>query len=256
MLLISVLDKAISYPSLLGILCGALTSTPGLSSVCELMDVGSGQAIWGYSCSYLWGVILTVLFAQIFNVKGTCKEITLSDIINRKNKAFSELLLICLTSLLGNIIGSIHIPIICISAGGTACTLFIGLIVGYILQKKFSSVKISSQVLNAFRNLGLALFFVGTGFTTGIQSISFNIKSVIYGASITLSTILCGLFLCRIIFSKHHLNTSYTIAGGMTSSPAYGAISTSANESSENHFSFTYLGSLITLVFLIQIISR
>lgn len=33
MLLISILDKTISYPSLLGVLCGALTSTPGLSSV-------------------------------------------------------------------------------------------------------------------------------------------------------------------------------------------------------------------------------
>ncbi len=37
MILLSLLDKSISYSSLLGILCGSLTSTPGLSSVCELV---------------------------------------------------------------------------------------------------------------------------------------------------------------------------------------------------------------------------
>ena len=36
MLLISKLDETISYSVLLGVLCGSLTSTPGLSTVCEL----------------------------------------------------------------------------------------------------------------------------------------------------------------------------------------------------------------------------
>ena len=53
MLLISILDNKISYPSLLGILCGALTSTPGLSSVCELIDTGSEQVVLSYGCSYI-----------------------------------------------------------------------------------------------------------------------------------------------------------------------------------------------------------
>lgn len=47
MLTISALDKTISYPTLLGTLCGALTSTPGLSSVCELFDSGSENAVLG-----------------------------------------------------------------------------------------------------------------------------------------------------------------------------------------------------------------
>ena len=60
MLLLSLLDKSINYASLLGILCGALTSTPGLSSVCERISSGSENAVMGYGCSYLFGVILVV----------------------------------------------------------------------------------------------------------------------------------------------------------------------------------------------------
>ena len=74
MLLISVIDKAINYSSLLGILCGALTSTPGLSSVCELIGSENEIAVLGYSCSYLLGVILVVFFTQLFAEKCTCNK--------------------------------------------------------------------------------------------------------------------------------------------------------------------------------------
>ena len=52
MLLISSLDKTVSYSSLLGILSGALTSTPGLSSVCDMIGVNVEEATWGYGCAY------------------------------------------------------------------------------------------------------------------------------------------------------------------------------------------------------------
>jgi predicted RNA-binding protein with PIN domain len=45
MLLLSLIDKSINYTFLLGILCGALTSTPGLSNVCERMGNGSENAV-------------------------------------------------------------------------------------------------------------------------------------------------------------------------------------------------------------------
>ena len=47
MLLISALDKTVAYPMMLGILCGALTSTPGLSAVCELVGSDSNSVIIG-----------------------------------------------------------------------------------------------------------------------------------------------------------------------------------------------------------------
>ena len=256
MLLISILDKSISYASLLGILCGALTSTPGLSSVCERISSGSENAVMGYGCSYLFGVILVVFFAQLFARRYTDEIYRISPKRDVKSKIYPELMLIGITALLGNILGSIHIPVLRISVGNTASTLLVGLIVGGIVRRKRAVAQISSQIMNTFRNSGLALFFAGTGFSTGIRSVSFDIKSVLYGALITLTAIFCGILLCRIVSSRHLLQSGFVIAGGMTSSPAYGAIGTKANEASVGHFSFAYFGSLISLIIALQIIGR
>lgn len=256
MLLISKLDKSISYTSLLGILCGALTSTPGLSSICELIGTGIEEATWGYGCSYLFGVIFVVLFAQLFSRNMKENEAEKSKHNINESKIYPELILISTTALFGGILGSISIPFLHISIGNTASTLLLGLLIGCFVKISGVTIQISSQTLNILRNLGLAFFFAGTGFATGIQPVSFDIKAVIYGALITMTAILCGIFLCKITSSRHHLNNGFVIAGGMTSSPSYGAISLKASESSINHFSFAYFGALISLIIAIQIIGR
>ena len=126
MLLISAIDKTINYSSLLGILCGALTSTPGLSSVCELIGNGGESAVMGYGCSYLFGVTLVVFFTQLFAGKHTDNIIQSSPQQDRKSKIYPELILICLTALFGSIIGNIKISSLTLSFGTTACTLMIG----------------------------------------------------------------------------------------------------------------------------------
>ena len=177
MLLLSLLDKSINYASLLGILCGALTSTPGLSSVCERIGNGSENAVMGYGCSYLFGVILVVFFAQWFARRCTDNSKSISKQQEIKSKIYPELILISLTALLGNILGNINIA--SLSFGTTACTLMTGLLVGYGFTKVSKKSFISTQCLNAFRNLGLALFFVGTGFSTGLQDIVFDIRLIL-----------------------------------------------------------------------------
>lgn len=252
MFLISLFDKSISYASLFGILCGALTSTPGLSSVCEWIGNGSENAVMGYGCSYLFGVILVVFFAQLFTRKCIDNSKSVSQEQEIKSKIYPELILTCLTALLGNILGSIRISTL--SLGTTACTLMVGLIVGYGFIKISKKSFISNQCLNAFRNLGLALFFVGTGFSTGSQDIAFDIHFILYGILITLTAIICGWGLCKLVTKKYSLHQGFIIAGGMTSSPAYGALSGFTTEASVNCFSFSYFGALVTLIIAIQII--
>ncbi len=254
MLLLSILDKSINYASLLGILCGALTSTPGLSSVCERIGNGSENAVMGYGCSYLFGVIMVVLFAQLLARRYTDNSKSIAQQQEIKSKIYPELILIGLTALSGNILGSIKISTL--SFGTTACTLMIGLFVGYGFIKVSKKSIISNQCLNAFRNLGLALFFVGTGFSTGTQDISFDIQSILYGMLITLSAIICGLGLCKLIKRKHPMHEEFIIAGGMTSSPAYGAIAPYATETSTICFSFSYFGALISLIVTLQFICK
>lgn len=256
MLLISVIDKTINYSSLLGILCGALTSTPGLSSVCELLENSSEKVVLGYGCSYLLGVILVVFFAQSFSRRKVDSKTQTKAQHDMKSKIYPELILICLTALLGNILGNIKIATLRLSLGTTAGTLLIGLVVGYVFSKKAKLILISCQCLNAFRNLGLALFFTGTGFSTGIQSVTFDIKAVLYGMLITLTSIICGWSLCKLIRRKYPLHQGFIIAGGMTSSPAYGSISFETNDFTINIFSFAYFGALISLIGAIQFICK
>ena len=254
MLLISVLDKTTSYPSLLGILCGALTSTPGLSSVCELLDRGSEDAVLGYGCAYLLGVIFVVLFAQACLPKIDKEDIQSKASLEIKSKIHPELMLICLTALIGNIIGNINISHLKTSLGTTASTLMVGLIIGFVVNKTSVAKVYSAQCLNVFRNLGLALFFTGTGYVTGTQTVEFNIKTVLYGMLITLSAMFSGWILCKFAASRFKTSTGFIIAGGMTSSPAYGAIASNATETSSNCFSFSYFGALVSLIVALQII--
>ena len=254
MMLIYAVDKTISFSSLLGVLCGALTSTPGLSCVCELLETGSEKAVMNYGCAYFLGVVLVVLFTKVFS-NNTKKGETRAEVSRYiQSKIYPEFMLICIVSLLGNIIGGIKIACLNITFGTTSSLLIVGLIVGFICSKASAEKYISAQCLNIFRSLGLALFFTGTGFATGIQSMEIDMKSVLYGALITLVAILFGKLLCKIASSRFEVYDGFIVAGGMTSSPAYGAISDKATETSINCFSFSYFGALITLILLLQII--
>jgi len=256
MLLIFSLDPAISYPTLLGVLCGALTSTPGLSGACELLGDCNGEAVWGYGCSYLLGVVLIVMFAQMFAQKANDHSKAISNIAIPTSRIYPEMILISTVVMIGYVFGSLDIPILNISIGSTACTLIIGLLAGFLVKNKPGTVPTSPPAFNSFRNFGLSLFFAGNGLTTGMQALKLDAKIVLYGAIITLSAIFCGLLLCNLLFFKQKLHAGFVVAGGMTSSPAYGAISSSANEMSVNCFSFAYFGALLSLVIAIQVIGR
>lgn len=253
MLLISAFDKTISYSSLLGILCGALTSTPGLSSVCESITVGVDEAVWAYGCSYLFGVILAVLFSQMLSQYTNQKENNAISMQNAKNPNHSGFILVSISSLLGNLFGNIYVPFLNGSLGITACTLIFGIFIGNIVRRYSSSAHAYQSNLNSIRHLGLALFFAGTGFATGTQSVSFDIKPVLYGTAITLAAILCGWLLCKSLSNRYSLHNGFIIAGGMTSSPAFGSINHGAHESLTNCFSFSYFGALISLIISIQL---
>ena len=83
MKIIFMVDKNITLSKLLGSLCGALTTTPGLSAACELKNMVSEEITLGYGCTYLFGVVATVLFVQI-----TTKELKMWSGFISKRLAF------------------------------------------------------------------------------------------------------------------------------------------------------------------------
>ena len=252
MLLISALDPTVNSPSLLGILCGALTSTPGLTDVCERLSDGSADAVLGYGCAYLPGVTLTVLFAQLFTRKKPApRERTVESVVTG-DRIGAALILIGATAALGQLLGGVRFSCRCISLGSTAGSLSAGLLLGALFRHDDTAPE--KRVLDTCRTLGLILFFAGTGFTAGIRMPGFRPKAILYGTLITLTAVFCGFLLCRAIPSSHRPSAGYLVAGGMTSSPAYGVLAPMAEEEDIGCFSFAYFGALLSLTVALQVI--
>lgn len=238
--IISLVDSNTERSLLLGILCGAMTSTPGLASVCEITNVDSALATVGYGASYLFGVIGVVLYVQLFSNKA---EKTQEQLQHPNKDKEENLLYISTVAVIGCLIGSFKLPYLEFSLGTTGGILIAGIIGGIILKNK------KSNDLSAYRNLGLVMFFVGNGISAGRQlDGAINIKWFVYGAIITLSAIIVGYILVKLIVKQNVANRMCIIAGGMTSTPAIGVLVKNGNSQLDmSAYSFAYLGALLTI---------
>lgn len=244
------LDKDTSFSELLGSLCGALTTTPGLSAASELKNVITEKATLGYGSSYLFGVVATVLFVQITTKKinGFCEEKIQGE--NNSSAALGGLIQIGVSVLFGQLIGGVKI--FGFSLGNSGGILCIGIALGLIIKKYFSKKIASTKILGHFRNMGLVLFFVGNGIPAGMQLyIGFEVKTVLYGAVMTTVSIFVGALLYKLIF-KHGLSAT-VVAGGMTSTPAIGVLMQKRCNVKLSRYSLAYVGALITIIILIRL---
>lgn len=254
MLLISALNRAVGIPLLLGVLCGALTSTPGLSGVCERLGEGSGAAVLGYGCAYLPGVLLTVASAQFLCGNGRGRVKNSPPQKEEKQRNGTTLLPVAVTAFFGNLLGKKALPGLHLSPGTTATTLLFGVLLGYTV-KKVSRGKTVCDDLDTCKTVGLALFFSGTGIPAGMQVSRAGAKPVLYGILITLAALLCGALLGKILLPKNRTGRGFLVAGGMTSSPAYGAIAAGKNDTCVTYFSFAYFGALLTLTLAVRFLT-
>lgn len=252
MKIIGLFDKNISESKLLGVLCGALTTTPGLSAACELENIVSNDVVLGYGCAYLFGVIATVFFVQsicnksIDNPNAEKKE---KEIYENK-AALHGLLQIGCVVVLGRVIGNIKIANF--SLGNSGGMLCVGIIVGIIVKRVKTFKSLTTKMLAPFRNMGLVLFFVGNGIPAGMQfngNVQFNM--VFYGAVMTMVPIIIGTFLYSIFFEDRLSAT--VIAGGMTSTPAIVILSEKDNHISLSKYVLAYFGALITIISMIRV---
>ena len=255
MLIISVFDENISISSLMGILCGALTSTPGLSTICDSETIVSNDAVLGYSNAYTLGVVITVIFIQIL-MRYTVTESfeTLKETNETNHKAnFGAIIQIGIAVVLGSLFGNIKIPIIDFSLGNSGGILCCGVLLGYIIQRHYPTHIVDRDILGLLRNFGLVLFFVGTGFPAGINiENGLNTKSILYGIILTIIPIIVGYIISKVFLLKPQL----IISGGMTSTPAIGLVLQKVNRTSLTEYSYSYVGALVTIILLMRIISN
>ncbi len=267
-ILFVLLDSNMTTEMAVGLLMGGLTSTPGLSAAKDVA-VNANDLTAGYAIAYLFGVLGVVLFVQLipkllrvdidkeresFVAAGavTVKEDTKKRISLDPFGFFPFFLAIAL----GCLIGSIKIPGINFSLGTSGGTLVAGLIIGHFGHIGPIDCRIKKDTLNFFRELGLVLFLVGAGVPGGVNFVdNLKISYFLYGAVFTLAPMLIGFLLGKFVFKLSIFNNLGSITGGMTSTPALGAlISTAKTDDVSSAYAATYPIALVMVVLAAKII--
>jgi len=262
------IDSNLSPDMAVGLLTGGLTSTPGLSAAKEVATDADAVTA-GYGIAYLFGVLGVVLFVQLVprilkvNIEEERKNFVAANSITIKppKGKLKELepfgfFPFFLAIGLGCLIGAIKIPGINFSLGTSGGTLVAGLIIGHFGHIGPIDCRIKKETLNFFRELGLVLFLIGAGVPGGVNFVS-NVKLsyFIYGAIMTLMPMIIGFILAKYVFKLSVFNNLGSITGGMTSTPALGAlISTAGTDDVASAYASTYPIALVFVVLAAKII--
>lgn len=263
------LDKNLSPSFASGLMAGALTSTPGLSAAKEVINGNPDMVTAGYGIAYLFGVFGVVLFVQIVpkalkvDMELERKNFVATNIIDetKSNKQYRKIdsfgfFPFFLAIVLGCVIGSFYIPGINFSLGNSGGCLIAGLIIGHFGHIGKIDCHINTNTIKTIRELGLILFLVGAGVPGGV-SFARNIKIsyFIYGSIITLVPMIVGFMIATKIFKMNLFNALGSITGGMTSTPALGAlIQVAGTDDVAGAYAASYPIALVTVVIVVKLI--
>ncbi len=243
------IDREVSVSALLGILCGSLTSTPGMSAASEIPGIRAEEVALGYGSSYVFGVVFVVLFVQLLTrgeKKGTEKKAPARNREPVKARGFLEQ--IGLAVIGGSLAGQVKLPFSSASLGTSGGMLCVGAAIGFLIRTYFPSAVRSGQTAAVFRNLGLVFFFAGSGIPAGLRSGGTgHPRWLLYGIGFTLVPVLTGYVICRILGCTN-AQTGAILAGGMTSTPAAGVLLDRNENFDLSAYTTVYVGALMTMV--------
>ena len=262
-----------------GILSGALTSTPGFSAAKETVaaiskDPAAAQAAEdmvtvGHGIAYLFGVVSKVLFVQLVpklihaDMAEERKKLVVVN-ADRTGKPARGLLrmdsagcgAVALAALCGLVIGGIRIPLghSTFSLGFTGGTLLSSLVLAHFGHIGKLDVSVPAASAGVFRELGLMLFLVGAGIAGGAKFVDY-FKGVyfLYGVLMTVVPLCVGYLFARKALKLSLLNSLGAICGGMTSTPALGTlIETAGTADVASAYAATYPIALVLIVLASQ----
>lgn len=258
----------------LGLMSGALTSTPGLAAAKEAT---TELAAVGYGVAYPFGVVGVVLFVQLvpkllkvdmeaerakFKAAAT---VTVNDKSAGKKRIFIDdmgFFSFGLAIVLGVILAKITIPLpggAKFALGTSGGPLLAGLILGHFGHVGPVDLKIEKRILECMREFGLALFLLGAGLEGGAGFVEVlkeqGAMLFVYGALMTLVPMFVAYFFAAKILKLSVLNTLGSICGGMTSTPALGTlIRVAKTDDVATAYAATYPIALIMVVLSCQFI--
>lgn len=268
-LLVALSGGGLSASMAAGLLTGALTSTPGLSAAKEVA-ADPNQVTAGYGIAYIFGVLGVVFFVQLMPKLlkvdiarererfVSANAITLKPLKGKLVRMDAhDFFPFMLAVVLGMLIGCIKIPGVNFSLGASGGTLVGGLIVGHFGRVGRIDCRVRKENLNFFRELGLMLFLIGAGVPGGINFVA-NVKLsyFLFGILITTIPMVAGFLLGKYVFHMSIFNNLGSITGGMTSTPALGAlISTAGTDDVASTYAATYPFALVCIVLAAKLLA-
>lgn len=255
---------------LVGILSGALTSTPGFSAAKDAVVTEHLQGIVsvGYGIAYIYGVIGVVLFVQLIPkmMKADMKkerELIMGDAKKDDAKGKTEKLIemdsfgimpFSLAAVIGIFLGSFKFGNFSLSTTG-GC-LLTSLVFGHFSKVGKFSIMPKDSTLKVFRELGLMFFLIGAGVSGGAKFVEyFEAVYFLYGIIMTTVPMVLGFLFAKYVLKLSLLNNLGSITGGMTSTPALGTlISTAGTENVASAYAATYPVALISVVIVSQVL--
>ena len=257
-----------------GMMTGALTSTPGLAAAIEA--TGSDMASVGYGIAYPFGVVGVVLFVQMIpkllkidiaaereRLQSAAQEET-GSAPKKEGIRLDEfgILPFSVAVVLGLLIAKITIPLpggASFSLGTSGGPLLAGLIMGHFGKIGKVSVAVPKSTLEVLREIGLALFLMGAGANAGKGFVAtlaeYGVTLFLLGALMTLLPMAVGYLIARKVFKIDVLNALGSICGGMTSTPALGTLMAMTRaEAVAVSYAATYPIALIMVVLCSQFI--
>ena len=258
-----------------GLLTGALTSTPGLAAAQEAAGELADLATTGYAIAYPFGVIGVVLFVQlvprILKVDMAEERAHFEAAHTAKVKRYDGWLFkfdqggffaFMIAVVMGILLGNVHVPLpggASFSLGTTGGPLIMGLLFGHFAHVGHLDLTVPVEELKTFRELGLMLFLIGAGVSGGAGFVETlrreGVILFLYGAIMTLVPMLVGFFVAKKVLKLRLLNNLGSITGGMTSTPALGTlISVAETDDVASAYAATYPIALVSVVLCAQFI--
>ena len=258
-----------------GIMSGALTSTPGLAAAIEA--TGSDMASIGYGIAYPFGVVGVVLFVQLIpkflkiDIPAERARLEAVAASGKSGTAKKEdgiqldefgILPFAMAVVLGLLIAKITIPLpggASFSLGTSGGPLLAGLLIAHFGRVGRVSISVPKPTLDVLREVGLALFLMGAGTNAGKGFVEilkqYGVALFLLGALMTVLPMIVGYIFARRVFKIDVLSSLGSICGGMTSTPSLGTLmAMTRSEAVAISYAATYPVALIFVVLCCQFI--
>lgn len=269
-----ILISGIQTELAVGLMSGAMTTTPGLAVGLEATGNSPLVSI-GYGIAYPFGVVGLVLFVQLMprifktDMKKEREQFAKANEaskVEKKKKLFNVDVLgffgFALAIVLGYLLGKIEIPFpggVKFSLGTSGGPLIAGLLFGHFGSILRVDFKIKKETLVTVREIGLAFFLMGAGTKAGAGFVEVlqeqGAMLFVYGAIMTLIPMIVGAFFALKVFKLSMFNSLGTICGGRTSTPALGAlIQTTGTDDVTIAYAASYPIAIAVIVITFQLV--